>query len=197
MLLTGTIRDSFQEFENEHSLVLFCYNCNYMCKECHNYNTVTNSTNIIGDGKTIINNSLNVLHSAVVFLGGEPTIYDNLHDLCLYVKKNKNKKTKIYTNGSNFELIKKIVDDNLLDAISIDLKCIRNVSTIIGHKITDEQYLENINKLIDFLRDKRHISVDLRTTKWSNIQDQLEDITEYVEKLKLPDNFKHIFQRKI
>lgn len=200
MILTGIIKDSFQEYEGEHSLVLFCYSCNYACPECHNYKRIMNSDNIMGSADDTIEYNLNVLHSAVVFLGGEPTIYKDLYDLCKYVKRVKKRKVKIFTNGSNFELIKQIFEDGYLDSISIDLKCVRNCRDVVGADVSDEVYLDNINKHIELFKtppNKKNIIVELRTTLWDNIQDQLEDIEKYVDSLNLPKNFKHIKQRKI
>lgn len=200
MQIISIIKDSFQEYENELSLVLFSQGCNYSCIECHNRLTIEKSKGKfkkIGCAKSVINNNLNLLHTAVVFLGGQPTIHEQLYDLCKYVKKTKQRKVKIYTNGSNYKIIQKIYNDRLLDAISIDVKCIRDCNKIIGDNIvSDEQYIQNIKKHIELFRDKK-IPVDLRTTLWDCNKDQIEQIQSFINSLQLSDNFKFIKQRKI
>ncbi len=199
MLITGIIKDAFQEYEKEHSLVLFSHGCNFACKECHNYSQITDSSKIIGQAMQVIDKNLNILHTAVVFLGGQPTIYNQLYSLCRYVKLIKNKKVKIYTNGSNYELIQRIHKDGYLDSISIDFKCLYDCNNVVGCSLSDQEYLMTINKHIELFKNTkyRNIYVELRTTKWECIQEQLKQIESYIECLNLPLNFKHIIQRKI
>ena len=59
---------------------------------------------------------------AVVLTGGEPTIYGQ--ELIDFIKKIKEKGylVKLDTNGSNPEVLEKIVSQNLVDYIAMDLK---------------------------------------------------------------------------
>ena len=109
MKITNIIKDSFQEYQNEHSLVLFTQGCNLDCSRCHNRKDMWSTDT--EDSVVIIEKILTPLHTAVVFLGGEPTLVD--HDLvvsCMAAKK-QNKKVKVFTNGQKPEIIRKLLFD--------------------------------------------------------------------------------------
>ena len=144
MKITNMILDGFQEFDSEHSLVLFCHGCNFKCDYCYNYDTVTDKNNIIGEAKTLIDGNINPMHTAVVLLGGEPTIYgDELIDIAKHIK-SKGLKVKLFTNLSNPGLVIDLIERGLLDSISMDVKWSKNPtkSTIGG--IID--YVEHMDR---------------------------------------------------
>ena len=177
MKIVSIIKDSFQEFEGYLSLVLFCYNCNLACERCYNLDNVIDSDNIIGDSIELLEKNISPIHDAVVFLGGEPTLWGN--DLAENLKfvKNKGLKTKVYTNGMLPKLIENINNKNLVNAYSVDLKCIKNCKEIIGVTITDEKYLKNVDKTIKNIIS-HNIPIEIRTTKWKNIENIKAAIVE-------------------
>lgn len=190
MQIVNFISESFQEYEGEISLVLFCYNCNLACPKCYNYQEVTDKNMIIGNAIDIIESQLNPLHTAVVFLGGEPTTWHRkLFESVRYVK-NKNLKVKIYSNGMIPEFIKYLCDEKLVDEFSIDYKAYTNVKKVIGANYTDEEYRKNVEKSISYIQ-KAKIPFEIRTTHWDNIDDW-EKLIDYIKNKFL--NIRHIIQ---
>ena len=189
MLITDIIQDSFQEYQDHISLVLFSYSCNFKCNGCYNYKHVTNFNNVIDSANKIVDKYITPLHSAVVFLGGEPTIWkEDLLSSAKHVKC-KDLKVKIFTNGFLPNIIELLNDNELVDAYSIDLKTIRNVSELINVKMNDEEYLYKVNLSIQRIIDA-DIPIEIRTTKFENVD--IEEVQEYVHK-KYPF-IQHIIQ---
>lgn len=175
--IIGKIPDSFQEYSPYWAFVLFCAGCNLSCKECYNLSAIKQNK-IIGDGISVLQNELNESHEAVVFLGGEPTIHSSLIDVLKFCKK-RNLKTKIYTNGQKPDFFTEEVL-TLIDACSIDVKAVKNISKIVDTDISDFEYLFKIEQLIQKLSFYRK-EYEIRTTKWKCVEDQLDQIKEYVE----------------
>lgn len=189
------IIDSFQEYEGEHSLVLFYVGCNMRCKGCYNYNLLSNTERLY-DAKELIDKYITPLHTAVVFLGGEPTIHNIVPDL--EYAKSKGLKTKLYTNGLEPYMTYELRGLELLDAISIDFKCIHNCEENIG--ISDISYRINVGtsivesvKKIDGVKD---IDVEIRTTRFPFLSNSeiLEIEKEVDDIIHFYGNIRHIIQ---
>lgn len=192
MIISNVISDSFQEYEGEHSLVLFSKGCNLNCYHCYNRKSVL--SNEIGLAKDVINKYITPMHTAVVLLGGEPLINDDIIDICRYIKdiRVENKlKIKIFTNGILDSKVKLITETNLVDAWSIDIKEIQGVNDIIGSNMSDSEYLSSINASINDI-SLTNATIELRTTIF-DITKSKENIKSYIQ-----DNFKdikHTFQK--
>jgi len=188
MLLTSIIQDSFQEYEGYHALVLFAQGCNLRCAECYNLKEIMNPSVIIGQAKDIIDQYLNPLHEAIVFLGGEPTIHPDLPELAGYVK-SLGLNRKIYTNGLKPDIIRRLNEESLIDAYSVDFKTIDDSSFLGDISLPD--YLKKVTATIEDILD-HGISLELRTTKWTGVN--VEGIKEF-----LKENYpqvRHIIQDK-
>ena len=57
----------------------------------------------------------------MVISGGEPTLQEDLFDLCQHIKQ-MGYPVKLDTNGSRPRVIKQLIDDGLVDYIAMDLK---------------------------------------------------------------------------
>lgn len=177
MQIISIIHDSFQEFENHCSLVLFSKGCNFACQKCYNLSSMEKEP--IGEAIEIIDKYLTPFHDAVVFLGGEPTFWHkDLIETIRYVK-NKKLLVKIFTNGSNVETIKSLNKEKLVDAYSVDFKAIKNVKDVIGRNIEDIYYLMTVERTICNILDN-NIPIEIRTTKWNTVQD-LPELIKYVK----------------
>lgn len=187
--IISIIKDSFQEFSGEHSLVLFSYDCNFSCPECYNLKQVTDDRNIIGDGIDIIKKNLTPLHTAVVFLGGEPTIHQKGLVECVQFCKERGLKVKVFSNGQNPDFFREI--GYAIDAVSFDVKYVENSSAVIGYNLGFDIYIKNIKRCVDCMENS---PTELRTTIWDSNKDQIEKIKEYCKK-NFP-GIPHILQEK-
>jgi len=187
------IHDSFQEYEGHQSLVLFSKNCNLACPECYNRIAVCNNESI-GSAIDILRANITPLHEAVVFLGGEPTIWENeLIEALIFVKNKLKLKTKIFSNGQLPLTIFKLNERELVDAYSLDLKCIRDYDVVLGIKCHGEEYLTKLDYSIQNILEHK-IPIELRTTIWNSVLNQIDEIKQYAQQ-KYP-NVPHIFQTK-
>lgn len=189
MKVFNIIKDSFQEYEGEQSLVVFTQGCNLNCERCHNRPEMYKY--LFGEACSVIKEHLTPMHTAVVFLGGEPTIYAwDLYRCCVEVKK-MHKKIKLFTNGQSPEVIRKLLEAKLLNSISIDFKCLRDFKEVLGVNKLD--YVERTIESINFARYYK-VDIELRTTKWKNV-DHLNEVIMFVNKI-FP-GIRHIIQDDI
>lgn len=109
------------DYPNELACIIWFSGCNMRCLYCYNNNIVLRKT-----GKYSEQDILDYLKtrigklSAVVLSGGEATS-SNLLDLCKEIK-SMGFKIKLDTNGLNFNQIKTLIKENLLDYIALDYK---------------------------------------------------------------------------
>ena len=175
-------------------LTLFCYGCNMKCKMCegYNYETVTNKKNIIGKAIDIIDKNITKHHDVVNFIGGEPTCWgESLLEALEFCKKI-NVKTKIFTNGFDVDLIKKINELKLCDAWSVDFKMplFKDFSSPIYKEIEEELgvdgvlYIKNLYSTIDNIICS-NIPLEIRTTFYQGNEKYRDKIIKQIELIKI------------
>ena len=114
--------------------IIYFPKCNLSCPYCYNlklYNNIIEDTDIDLDEAeryiaSLEEENLNGKKynkvDYVLFSGGEATLYQSsLKKLCIAVKE-AGLKSSLYTNGTNPDVIIDLLDDKLLDFISIDYK---------------------------------------------------------------------------
>lgn len=122
-MISGIIKSSYVDYPGEIAFVIFLGGCNLGCPYCHNKTIVLRQSNIYP-----IDSVLDMLKerqgfiSAVVISGGEPTIWNNkLKELIIKIKE-LGFLIKLDTNGTNPEVVKNLLEDDLLDYIAMDIK---------------------------------------------------------------------------
>ena len=122
MNFVGMDKLSLLDYEDKVSAVLFCKPCNFRCPYCHNGLTVLNSNDEIS-WDTVLSylNTRKGILDAVVFTGGEVTLMPDLKEKIKQVK-SLGFLIKVDTNGTNPEVIKDLIADNLLDYVAMDIK---------------------------------------------------------------------------
>ena len=110
------------EFHGNMSLVLFMSKCPLACRYCHNVELLEDNTEMsFEEIKQEIDSSFDFL-DAVVISGGEPLVQtDAVIEILQYVRQI-GLKTKLDTSGIYPENLKRILDLNLLDYVSLDIK---------------------------------------------------------------------------
>jgi pyruvate formate lyase activating enzyme len=99
----------------------------------------------------------------VVISGGEPTIHKNLPDFLSEVK-SMGYSVKLDTNGSNPQMVKCILTNNLVDFIAMDIKTVPvegEYSKVIG--IPDDEIVTNIKESINIIKESG-VNYQFRTT---------------------------------
>lgn len=140
MRIGGLEKLSLIDYPGELSAVVFTIGCTFRCPFCYNPMLVlSNSSDRSGNtsprgeeleqGPTLFEEGGLFLFlegrrgklDAVVISGGEPTIHQDLPE---FIKKIKNLefKAKLDSNGTNPEMLKNILAENLVDYLAMDLK---------------------------------------------------------------------------
>ena len=123
------------------------------------------------------------LIEGVVICGGEPTINKDLPQLCKKIKK-LGYFVKLDTNGSNPEMLKKLIDDKLVDYLTMDIKAPKEKygQTVGLLDCWNERMLKNIEKSIKILKGEK-VDYEFRSTIVSSIHTK-EDVIEMAKWIK-------------
>lgn len=181
MQIVNFIKDSTVECSPFNwGLTLFSFGCNFHCKMCegYNYEKVNDSSNIIGDAISIIQDNITPMHDCVVFIGGEPTIWGDKLKEALRFCHEKGLKTKIFSNGFNHDFIESINNEKLCDAWSIDFKGLNNIQQEFG--VPAQDYLLHVGYSISDIAE-RDLPLEIRTTFYIGNEQWRKDIISYVK----------------
>ncbi len=122
----GYIPQSFVDYPELISAVVFTSGCNLRCPYCHNPGLVLPSR--IAQGKLIplghilesIGRNLGLIDGVVV-TGGEPTIHDGLPEV-LHEFRKLGLRIKLDTNGTNSRMLGRLIGERLVDMVALDIK---------------------------------------------------------------------------
>ena len=188
MIIGGIIDISTKDIPHKSSMVIFTVGCNFNCGFCHNKYLLqpdVGKTYEISELIKII--SSNSLVSGVSISGGEPTLQDDLLELCEEINK-LGKYLSIDTNGSNPEVLQKIIP--FINRVALDLKGPLNQEKL--KKITGVHVkTDNIENTIDLLNGQDELDFEIRTTYVENLlnPEDLDDILEHLKEKKFKGNF--------
>lgn len=125
MRIGGLQKNSLIDYPGKISSVIFFSGCNFDCPYCHNPDLARGCLSCsAGYNCADICDFLQIRRGfldGVVISGGEPTLDDNLVDLCVHIKQ-LGYPIKLDTNGSRPQVLKQLLDDGLIDYIAMDLK---------------------------------------------------------------------------
>ena len=122
-IIGGIQKTTLLDFPGKVAAIVFTQGCNFTCGYCHNpellefdKNTEYNSKDFIDFLKTRIGKL-----DGVVITGGEPTLQNGLHDFIKEIK-SLGFAVKLDTNGTNPNILKRLIKDNLIDYVAMDIK---------------------------------------------------------------------------
>ena len=175
MQVAGLQKTSMIDYPSKISAVIFTLGCNFRCPYCHNPDLITvNSSNSIFDEFAVFDflKQRQGKLDAVVVSGGEPTLQCDLEGFLGKIKK-MGFLTKLDTNGSNPNFLKKIIQGNLVDYVAMDIKAPLEKYPEIVCKDID---VKNIKTSIEYLINCG-VDYEFRTTV---VKSQL-DFEDFVE----------------
>ncbi|WP_156305756.1 anaerobic ribonucleoside-triphosphate reductase activating protein [Sphingobacterium endophyticum] len=156
------------DYPNKAACIFWFVGCNMRCLYCYNPEIV------LGKGKISMEKAEEFLKSrkgllqAVVFSGGECTMHPDMKELVRIAKK-LGYLIKIDTNGARPKVIKKLIDESLVDYVALDFKGIGqkfNDITVNGSfRAFEETFLLLKNSNIDF---------EVRTTIHSTLLSKMD-----------------------
>lgn len=177
MYIGGTVISSV-EFHGNMSLVIFMSKCPLACRYCHNVELLEDNTQWSFEKvKEEIDSSSDFL-DAVVISGGEPLVQtDEVIEILKHVRQI-GLKTKLDTSGIYPDKLKKILDLDLLDFISLDVK-----TTFSKYKkITGANVGFQVKKSMDLI-NKAGVHLEARTTYVPTLHTK-KDIINLADEIK-------------
>ena len=178
MYVGGSVISSV-EFHGNMSLVIFMSGCPLTCRYCHNVELLDDSTEKSFDEiKGEIESSADFL-DAVVISGGEPLMQtDALIEIFSYVREI-GLKTKLDTSGIYADKIKQLLDLNLLDFVSLDVK-----TTFSKYrKITGSNVGFQVKKSMELINADENVHLEVRTTYVPTLHTK-KDIINLVDEIE-------------
>lgn len=177
--IKGFVPNSLVDWDGKVASVIFLGGCNFRCKFCSNKELVINNEKVksmpFANIKNYLENNIDFI-DGVVITGGEPTLNESLPELCREIKK-LGLKVKLDTNGTSPEMIKELLDNDLVDFIAMDIKTsFENYKEIVGVEVD----MEKIKKSIELLRDFGNY--EFRITMFPEISK--EDLVKIAKYLK-------------
>ena len=124
MKIHGLNKLTLLDYPEHMACLIFTGACNYRCPFCHNASLVLNpgSQPAISEEEILaFLQSRKGILEGVCITGGEPTLQE---DLPSFIRKIKDMgfRVKLDTNGSRPGILKALLDENILDYVSMDIK---------------------------------------------------------------------------
>jgi len=163
--ISGLQKTSLIDYPDKIATVLFTQGCNMDCPFCHNptlipaendneYMNLDYFWKYLDKRKNLID--------GIAITGGEPLIQESIYDFIKKIKKY-NLSIKLDTNGTNFNLLKKLIDEKLVDYVAMDIKGpIKEYEIFCGIKL-NKALIDNIVKSKSYILDSK-IKYEFRTT---------------------------------
>ena len=190
MVISGFQKLTLVDYPEHIACLIFTQGCNFRCPFCHNRDLVNSmdSKNQISE-KEILDylEKRRGLIDGVCISGGEPLLQK---DIAIFMKlvKEKGYKIKLGTNGSKPQILKKLIEDKLIDYVAMDIKnSFSNYGQTSGVINID---LEKVKESIAILKNS-NIDYEFRTTVVKELHsfEDLKFICEY-----LGNNVKYYLQ---
>lgn len=174
MKFSGFIKTSLIDYPDTLASVVYLPKCNFSCSFCHNSDLLDDHIPDI-EQETVfkhLEKRKNIIDGIVV-TGGEPTLHGGLIPFLEKVK-TKGVKVKLDTNGYKPLVLKKILENDLVDFVAMDIKN------------TQEKYLDTVslknmefNKILESIELIKNAGIDyeFRTTLMKEYHSKL-DISE-------------------
>ena len=179
MDIVGHQKISFIDYPHKICSVLFIGGCNFRCPYCHNGHIVQSQV-----PKLKIEEIFAFLQKKRKYLdgvcisGGEPTLYDELYRLIRSLKMD-GFLIKLDTNGSNPKMLQRLINENMIDYIAMDIKApLNRYNLVSGVNVNTNDIQESVGLIQNF-----HGQYEFRTTVCKEILNR-EDIIQIAQWLK-------------
>jgi pyruvate formate lyase activating enzyme len=188
MKIGGIIDISTVDIPHKSAMVIFTVGCNFKCDFCHNKYLLQPKVGREYEINELVNQiKTNELVSGVSISGGEPTLQNELVDLCIEIQKI-GKYLSIDTNGSKPEVIKKVAP--YINRVALDLKGPLEPDKL--KKITGVNVdIKKIKETIEFLNTQQEIDFEIRTTYVESLltPNDIDNIIHFLKDIGFKGNF--------
>ena len=187
MKVFGFEKLSMVDFPGHLCCTVFTGGCNFKCPFCQNSDLVKmqNLREINQDEIFSYLSKRKGVIDSLCISGGEPTIYPDLEQFIAKIK-SLGFLVKLDTNGTNYEMLKRLIENNLVDYVAMDIKnSLSAYGETAGTNFVD---LENIKKSVELLK-RNLVDYEFRTT----LVKQFHSTSTITEMANLLDGAKRIF----
>lgn len=124
LVIFGLQKLSLLDYPGKTACTVFTGGCNFRCPYCHNASLVVGLDEIepvdYDEFFAFLNKRRNIL-DGVCITGGEPLLQPDIEDFIREIKKF-GYSVKLDTNGTFPDKLKRLVDENLVDYVAMDIK---------------------------------------------------------------------------
>ncbi|MBR2310042.1 MAG: anaerobic ribonucleoside-triphosphate reductase activating protein [Oscillospiraceae bacterium] len=186
-MISGLQKMTLLDYPGKVACTIFTQGCNFRCPFCHNSDLLGSEgpeTIEIETLMAFLRKRVGLL-DAVCITGGEPTLQPGLEDLIVKIKA-LGYLVKLDTNGSRPEVLKALVEKNLLDYVAMDIK---NSPEKYGATAgVPNMHLDKIEESIQYLL-AGNVAYEFRTTVMDELHEpeDFEAIGKWLRKLD-PDH---------
>lgn len=123
MKIHGIQKMTLLDFPGHVSCTIFLGGCDFRCPFCHNFELIDGTASPTMDEDELIEflESRKNLLDGVAITGGEPCMHKGLVDLIKRIRQT-GYKVKLDTNGYHPDMLKKILDQHLVNYVAMDIK---------------------------------------------------------------------------
>ncbi len=185
MLIVGLNKTTLLDYPGHVAATVFTGGCNFKCPFCHNGSLVLNPSALEKYSEeevfSFLKKRKNVL-KGVCITGGEPTLQPDLPAFIRQVKA-LGYQIKLDTNGYNPEMLRQLLEEQLLDYAAMDIKnCKEKYEVTAGlHPFAIEKIEQSVKLLLG-----AEIEYEFRTTvvKEFHTQEDLEKLVNWLKGAK-------------
>jgi len=181
MIIGGFQKFSLIDYPGKICAIIFTQGCNFRCPYCHNPELVNPKLFREPIDENDIFRFLEMRKGkldAVEITGGEPTLQPDLIEFMRKIKA-MGFLIKLDTNGTNPEVVEKIIKNKLVDYIAMDVKApLEKYEKVVRAKVDKQKIKEAISLIMN-----SHIDYEFRTTVTKSILTK-EDIIDIAKTIK-------------
>ena len=192
-MICGLQKMTLLDYPGKIACTVFLGGCNFRCPFCHNSELFMGKPEKLMEDEEFFEflQSRKGLLDGVCVSGGEPTLYKDLPAFIARIKE-MGYLVKLDTNGSRPEVVKKLVEENLVDYIAMDVKNSPAMyAQTVGLETMDLAPIEeSLRLLID-----GNVDYELRTTLVSQLHStaSIQDMGQWLVSIVTGKKPKRLF----
>ncbi|MDO4340470.1 MAG: anaerobic ribonucleoside-triphosphate reductase activating protein [Eubacteriales bacterium] len=163
MKICGLNKTTLLDYPGKVAATIFLGGCNFRCPFCHNSGLVLHvqeQAELPEDEVLKFLRKRKGILDGVCITGGEPTLHPELGSFLRRIRE-LGYDIKLDTNGSQYDVVKTLAEEHLVDKIAMDIKaCPDNYGLLTGIRHSD---MDTIRRTADFLMNG-NIDYEFRTT---------------------------------